>query len=359
MAEPVRVAVWAASFVGRGGRVCSLPHESSRGPGKYTPRVAARNNPTTQAPGLNRLPDRCRVCQRTDTPKCLQQARGMQLPHTRSLLHTVALAALLSLPLAARAQVSIGIGIDLPGVSIGINAPSYPRLVRVPGYPVYYDPRADANYFFYDGLYWVYRDDTWYESSWYDGPWRVRHADSVPDFVLRVPVRYYRQPPSFFRGWRADAAPRWDEHWGNDWQQRRPGWNRWDRRHTPSAAPLPSYQRRYDNGNYPREPERQRALHDQNYHRPPHGAVPSPQQHAPRRTLPPQRVEQPQQQPRDSRDWRDAREARQPPSEQHHKPGSDRVERDTPDGGRGGRGQRGEPVERGDGPDKRNDRGGR
>ena len=40
--------------------------------------------------------------------------------------------------------------------SIGINVPVYPRLVRVPGYPVYYDPRAQSNYFFYDGLYWVY-----------------------------------------------------------------------------------------------------------------------------------------------------------------------------------------------------------
>jgi hypothetical protein len=33
------------------------------------------------------------------------------------------------------AQVSIGVG--LPGVSIGINLPVYPQLVRVPGYRVY------------------------------------------------------------------------------------------------------------------------------------------------------------------------------------------------------------------------------
>jgi hypothetical protein len=52
-------------------------------------------------------------------------------------------------------QVSIGIG--LPHVSIGINLPAYPQLVRVPGYPVYYAPRLNANYFFYDGLYWVFQ----------------------------------------------------------------------------------------------------------------------------------------------------------------------------------------------------------
>src|SRR5665647_3374880 len=56
-------------------------------------------------------------------------------------------------------------------VSIGINLPVYPELVVVPGYPVYYAPQLQENYFFYDGMYWVYQDDNWYESSWYNGPW--------------------------------------------------------------------------------------------------------------------------------------------------------------------------------------------
>ena len=38
----------------------------------------------------------------------------------------------------AAAQVSIGIGIHTPGVSIGINVPAYPRFVLEPGYPVYF-----------------------------------------------------------------------------------------------------------------------------------------------------------------------------------------------------------------------------
>ena len=70
---------------------------------------------------------------------------------------------------SATAQVSIGIG--LPGVSIGINLPVYPQLVPVPGYPVYYAPQVNSNYFFYDGMYWVYQSDNWYASSWYNGPW--------------------------------------------------------------------------------------------------------------------------------------------------------------------------------------------
>ena len=51
----------------------------------------------------------------------------------------------------AQAQVSLDLGV--PGVSIGINVPTFPKLVAVPGYPVYYDPHADSNFFFYDGLY--------------------------------------------------------------------------------------------------------------------------------------------------------------------------------------------------------------
>jgi len=56
---------------------------------------------------------------------------------------------------SATAQVSVGVW--LPGVSIGINLPVYPHLVAVPGYPVYYAPQMNSNYFFYDGMYWVFR----------------------------------------------------------------------------------------------------------------------------------------------------------------------------------------------------------
>ncbi|MHB9087054.1 MAG: hypothetical protein ACYC2V_11510 [Thiobacillus sp.] len=167
-------------------------------------------------------------------------------------------------PLAASAaQVSIGIG--TPHVSIGINIPAYPQLVRVPGYPVYYAPRLNANYFFYDGLYWVFHGDNWYASSWYNGPWWFVDSYSVPVYILRIPVRYYRQPPSYFRGWRADAPPRWHENWGRDWEQRRNGWDQWDRRAAPAPAPRPSYQRQYSRDQYPRQVERQRELQQERY----------------------------------------------------------------------------------------------
>ena len=53
--------------------------------------------------------------------------------------------------------------------------------MAVPGYPVYYAPDIGGNYFFYDGRYWVYQDDNWYSSSWYNGPWDVGWSDVRAD----------------------------------------------------------------------------------------------------------------------------------------------------------------------------------
>ena len=61
-----------------------------------------------------------------------------------------------------------------------MDMPAYSRLVRVPGYPVSSDPDVDANYFFYDGLYWVLQDGRWYAGRWFNGPWRLVDPSDVP-----------------------------------------------------------------------------------------------------------------------------------------------------------------------------------
>ncbi len=174
----------------------------------------------------------------------------------------IALLMLLCSVTTASAQVSVGIG--LPGVNIGINLPVFPELVPVPGYPVYYAPQMNANYFFYDGMYWVFQNDNWYASSWYNGPWGLVAPDVVPLFILRIPVGYYRQPPGYFRGWASNAPPRWGQHWGQNWVQQHRGWNRWDHK-SPAIAPLPKYQRQFSGDKYPRQVEQQHALRNQNY----------------------------------------------------------------------------------------------
>jgi len=131
---------------------------------------------------------------------------------------------------------------------------------------------VNSNYFFYDGLYWVYQRDNWYASSWYNGPWGLVGPAAVPLYVLRVPVRYYRRPPTYFHGWRSDAPPRWDDHWGSSWTQSHGGWNDWNRGTVPAAAPLPVYQRQYSGTRYP-QAQQQQVLQTQNYRYQPQDAV--------------------------------------------------------------------------------------
>jgi hypothetical protein len=160
--------------------------------------------------------------------------------------YMIVLSAMLLGPvLPANAHVSIGIG--TPDVSIGINMPGYPEFVRVPSYPVYYAPRVGLNLFFYDGLYWAYHDDSWYASSWYNGPWGL-----VP-------------PPPYFHGWAKDAPPRWGQRYGKRWEQDRYGWDNWNRYNIAAPAPLPVYQRQYSGDRYPRY-EQQPVIRGEYYH---------------------------------------------------------------------------------------------
>ncbi|HTO70880.1 MAG TPA: hypothetical protein VMR31_13550 [Myxococcota bacterium] len=161
-------------------------------------------------------------------------------------------------PSPARAAVSVSIG--APSIDIGIHFGALPALTVVPGTPVYYAPSVDANFFFYDGMYWVYQGDHWYASSWYNGPWALVDPEIVPVFILQVPVRYYRRPPEFFHGWARNAAPHWDEHWGHDWAGHHVAWSHVDKSHVPRPAPIPAYQRKYKGNTYP-QVEQQRALH--------------------------------------------------------------------------------------------------
>ena len=156
--------------------------------------------------------------------------------------------ALLLTPAAAISQLQINIDRG-GGVHIGVNVATYPTLQRIPNYPVYYAPGIrGANYFFYDGLYWVYEGGEWHTSSWYNGPWHRVDRFEVPVPLLRVPVRYYRSPPIYFRNYRPDAPPHWSEQWGTSWAERRGGWERGT---LPAPAPLPVYQRDFSGTRYP------------------------------------------------------------------------------------------------------------
>jgi hypothetical protein len=160
------------------------------------------------------------------------------------------------------------------GVHIGVDLPVFPRLVVVPGYPVYYAPAVRANYFFYDGLFWVFNvdDGYWYSSSWYNGPWVVVEPEFVPQPILVVPYRYYRVRPVYWGGWAYDRPPRWDVYWGPTWVEHHHGWDHWDRSRRISAAPLPVFQRQYDRSHYP-SPAQQVTIYRERYNYRPRDVV--------------------------------------------------------------------------------------
>lgn len=174
----------------------------------------------------------------------------------------------------------MNIQFSVPGVSIGFNAPAYPQFAPVPGYPVYYAPNMGANYFYYDGMYWLYQNDNWYAASWYNGPWGMVSPMEVPGMLLQIPVGYYRFPPPYFRGWARDEAPHWGDHWGHEWRQRRQGWDAGHGGHPGGRpAPLPDYQRQYQGAHYPHDMQQQNQLHQQNFHYQPHEPMVQQQYH--------------------------------------------------------------------------------
>lgn len=173
----------------------------------------------------------------------------------------IILGTLLCLAAPAAAEVEIRFGV--PHLDLRLRLPVFPELVLVPGLPVYYAPRLETNYFFYDGLYWIYVDDHWYASEWYDGPWWLVEPDYLPLFILRIPVRYYRFPPPYFHPWPPHEPPRWGHRWGHDWERRHRDWDR-RRFQPPPPAPLPIYQRHYQGERYPRDDDR-RQLRDRHY----------------------------------------------------------------------------------------------
>jgi hypothetical protein len=92
---------------------------------------------------------------------------------------------------ARAADVRINIGIPAP--AIVIQAP--PRLVLVPGTPVFYAPEVEYNYFVYGDHHYIVRDGRWFIARTHRGPWRLVAVERVPRPIVAVPVTYYRVPP--------------------------------------------------------------------------------------------------------------------------------------------------------------------
>ena len=94
-------------------------------------------------------------------------------------------------PQAAPAQVNINVNIGPPPVIFA--AP--PRVVAIPQTPVAYVPDTSYNVFVYQQHYYSYHGGAWFMATGHRGPWIAIGLPQVPQPVIAVPVRYYRDPP--------------------------------------------------------------------------------------------------------------------------------------------------------------------
>ena len=111
--------------------------------------------------------------------------------------------------LSAPAQAtSLSIGMRTDNVSLGIRIGEEPRLVVVPGTPVYEAPTLPYNYFYYGGRFYLYHEGPWLRVASYNGPWTVIAIEQVPRPILRVPAEHYRARPEH---WKRSGPPPWAE----------------------------------------------------------------------------------------------------------------------------------------------------
>lgn len=111
---------------------------------------------------------------------------------TETTLIALALVGSLVAPVPARADVNAGVNVARPPVLV-IAAP--PRLVAVPGSPVFYSPTANDTLFAYGGGYYTVHGGTWFFAASPGSAWNIIATDRVPRPVLAVPATYYKISP--------------------------------------------------------------------------------------------------------------------------------------------------------------------
>jgi hypothetical protein len=111
---------------------------------------------------------------------------------TETTLVTLLLAGGLLAPTSAHADVNIGINVAPPPALV---VASPPRLMTVPGSPVFYGLSANYNLFIYGGRYYSFHGGTWFVAASPGSSWSIIATNRVPQPVLAVPATYYKDPP--------------------------------------------------------------------------------------------------------------------------------------------------------------------
>lgn len=141
------------------------------------------------------------------------------------IMGTLILAIMAFVPVSARADVNVHVGIALPP-AIVFSAP--PVTVVIPGTYVYAVPDVPVDIFFYGGWWWRPWQGYWYRSRYYDRGWV--YYEGRPVFYSRIPPQwrdYYRERRWEGYPWHYKKVPyhQLQRNW-KGWEKR----NYWERR---------------------------------------------------------------------------------------------------------------------------------
>ena len=122
----------------------------------------------------------------------------------------LAAAAVLAVPVLARAEVSVNINIGPPPIVVA----EPPAVVAIPQTRVWFAPDPHVEVFFYGGYWWSPRGPQWYRSRAYNGPWGVVETYRVPKAVIYVPrdyrTRYGNERHVPYGQWKKEHG-KWDK----------------------------------------------------------------------------------------------------------------------------------------------------
>jgi len=149
----------------------------------------------------------------------------------KAMIRTPFLLAAVLVPLSARAQIGVSVGVNVPlPPPIVFSAP--PDVVVLPETNVYVVPDVEADIFFSGGWWWRPWQGRWYRSRYYDRGWGF-YRSAPPPFYRRVPPGWrndYREHRWKGHEWRHERIPHGDlqRNWrGGErerhWQQPNPG----------------------------------------------------------------------------------------------------------------------------------------
>jgi hypothetical protein len=167
--------------------------------------------------------------------------------------------ALVSMPLAtashAEVNVNVNVGVPAPPLPVlappVISLPAPPEFIMPPALGFYVAVGVPHDIFRIGTTYYLYRDGSWYDGRYYNGPWRHIERRSLPPGLRKHKyerIRYYRDEE--YRRYRAEHEGYRGRHFKPDkeWKEERKEQRREEKERRKEEKRYEKEERRHDRG---------------------------------------------------------------------------------------------------------------